>query len=312
MKKAFIIIIVLFILGFGLARGYQYLAAKEGNVGKPEQASAIASIDRIEMKVSAPGVVESTRREILESGDVYTVEKVWVEVNSVVKVGSKLVTFKKRGNSMNAPYDGVITKVMVSEKDDVIIGQPLFEIFDNKHFQTEMMVDELDIPSITIGQEAQIVVKAFPEKVFTGKVIEISPEGKTANGISNFPVTVRFEEIDGVKVGMTTETTIVTSIKEEALVIPIEAVSIVGGEKTVLVENPNGTTETRVVETGISSNIMVEIISGLEEDEVVQLPQTTNDLFQLIPGGFPVQGEEKESIQTEGDSAEDEEDEGVL
>jgi len=84
----------------------------------------------------------------------------------------------------------------------------------------------------------------------------------------------------------------------------------------VLVENPNGTTEKRTVETGISSNIMVEIISGLAEEEIVQLPQTTNDLFQLIPGGFPVQGEERsefispsknESIQTDGDSTEDEE-----
>lgn len=308
MKKGLVILIVLFILGFGVARGYQHLVAREGNVGKPEKASAIARIDRIEMKVSASGVVEPSKREILKAGDVYTVDKVLVKANSVVKGGGSLISFKKRGNTFNAPYDGVITKVMVKEEDKVSIGQPLLEIFSNRHFETKIMVDELDIPSITIGQEVQIVVKAFPQRVFAGKVTDISQEGKTANGISSFPVTVKFEEIDGVRAGMTTEATIVTAIKEEALVIPIEAVSIVAGEKTVLVENPNGTTEARIVETGISSNIMVEIISGLKEMEKVQLPQTTNDLFQLIPGGFPVQGEEKESIQTEGD----EEDEGVL
>lgn len=308
MKKGLVILIVLFILGFGVARGYQHLAAREGNVGKPEQASAIARIDKIEMKVSASGVVEPSKREILKAGDGYTVDKILVKANSVVKGGGSLISFKKRGNTLNAPYDGVITKVMVKEEDKVSIGQPLLEIFSNRHFETKIMVDELDIPSITIGQEVQIVVKAFPQRVFAGKVTDISQEGKTANGISSFPVTVKFEEIDGVRAGMTTEATIVTAIKEEALVIPIEAVSIVAGEKTVLVENPNGTTETRIVETGISSNIMVEIISGLEEMEKVQLPQTTNDLFQLIPGGFPVQGEEKDSIQTEGD----EEDEGVL
>ena len=309
MKKAFVILIILFILGLTVARGYQYLAAREGNVGKPEQASAIARIDRIEMKVSAPGVVEPSKREILKAGDVYTVDKVLVKVNSVVKGGGSLITFKKRGNTYNAPYDGVITKVMVKDGDVVSIGQPLFEIFSNRHFETKITVDELDIPSITIGQEVQIVVKAFPQKVFAGKVTDISQEGKTANGISSFPVTVKFEEIDGIRAGMTTEATIVTAKKEEALVIPIEAVSIVNGEKIVLVENPNGTAETRIVETGISSNIMVEIISGLDVDEVVQLPQTTNDLFQLIPGGFPVQGEENEKIQTEGDLVEDE---GVL
>ena len=94
---------------------------------------------------------------------------------------------------------------------------------------------------------------------------------------------------------MTTEATIVTAVKEEALVIPIEAVSIVNGERTVIVEKPNGTTENRVVQTGIYSNIMVEIIEGLEEGEVVRLPQTTNNLYQqFIPEGFPVQGERTE------------------
>lgn len=319
MKKALVIIIVLFVLAFGVTRVYQYMAARDGSTRVPEHASAIARIERIEMKVSAPGVVESVKREILEAGDVYTVDEILVRVNSKVQAGGKLISFEK-GNIFKAPYDLVITKVMVEDGDKVRIGQPLLEVFDNKKFQTEIMVDELDLPNITIGQKAQIVVKAFPEKVFVGKVTDISQEGKTANGISNFPVTVRFEESDGVRVGMTTEATIVTAIKEEALVIPIEAVSIVDGEKTVLVELPNGATEARVVETGIYSRIMVEIISGLTEDEVVQLPQATNDLFQLIPGGFPVQGEERtssddavstedESIRTENDSAIDE---GVL
>ena len=317
MKKALIIIIILSILGFAGWRDFQKMTGKD-SVRKPEQASAIARIDRIETRVLASGVVEPVKRDILKAEAALIVNEVIVNANSVVKSGAKLITFKNRNKSLDAPYDGVIAKVLVSAGDTVYIGQPLIEVFGNKTFLTRIMVDELDLPSIEIGQKAQIVVNAFPNRVFMGKVTDIGQEWKSASGVSIFPVTVTFEEIESIRVGMTTEATIVTTVKEEALVVPIEAVSIVGGDKMVIVETSNGATENRLVETGIYSNIMVEIVSGLDEGEVVQLPQAANDLFQLIPSGFPVQGgpdsddddfsAEKNALE-EGDIAEDE---GVL
>jgi len=109
---------------------------------------------------------------------------------------------------------------------------------------------------------------------------------------------------------MTTEAMIITAVKEEALVVPIEAVSVVSGEKTVLVESYMGFNETRKVETGIYSNTMIEITSGLEEGEKVGLPQAAKDLFQLIPG-LPVQGDqswldEAEKVYAEEDKLQDE------
>lgn len=294
MKRNLTIAGVVLILAFAGWTLYQHMVSQDGGIRKPEQASATAVIDRIETRVSAPGVVEPANRYIFESGDIYTIDKIFVKVNSEVYSGSRMLTFKK-GRSFASPSTGVVAKVLVKEGDKVGIGQPLFEVFDNRNFQTRIMVDELDLPSIKKGQQAQIIVNAFPDKIFMGKVTDIGQEGETAQGVSSFPVTLTFEEINDIRSGMTTEATIVTAVKEEALVVPIEAVSIVGGKKTVLVENAFGMTETRVVEIGIYSNTMVEIVSGLEEGEKVRLPQAADDLFQqLIPGGFPVRGDVKE------------------
>lgn len=309
MKKPLIIIVVIIMVILGLRALSQSISARNGPEVGPEQASAVAVTDRIESRVSASGVVESKKREILKAQGTDTIARIIKKENSIGPKGAHLIIFKNRKKPLAAPYDSVLVKLFVEEGDTIHKGQPLVEIFDNKNFQTRIMVDELDLPSITAGQEASIVVKAFPDKVFPGKVTEIGQEGRTANGVSSFPVTITFEETEDIRVGMTTEATIVTAVKEDALVVPIEAVSIVDGEKTLIVENPNGTTETRVVETGIYSNVMVEITEGLEEGELVRLPQATNNLYQqFIPEGFPVQGKTPDSLEDrEKGSKEDEE-----
>lgn len=290
MKRTAVIIIALIVLGLSVWQVYRGVEGRDGTVRAPEP-SAPARLEKIETKISAPGIVESDRRDILKAQGTAVVDTVLVKVNSAVSKNADLVTFKNKSKPVRAPYDGIISKVLTSSGDTVNPGQPLIEIFDSNNFLTTIMADELDLPRIKTGQAVQITVNAFPGKVFAGKVTDISQEGRTTNGIAAFPVTIVFEETNGIRVGMTTEATIVTAVKEEALVIPVEAVNISEGEKFVIVENPNGTTETRKVETGLCNNIMAEITGGLEEGEVVRLPQAANNLFQqFMPGGFPVQG----------------------
>lgn len=290
MRKAIITIVILAILGSGAYLGNRYMSGKEGSIGNPEYSIAVAKTDTIESKVTASGVVKPQKREILKSKGRYIIEDVLIKENMILKKATKLITFKNNKETITAPYDCVITKIMVTEGDYVADSQPLVEIFDNKHFITTISVDELDLPSIKIGQKAQIIVNAFPNTTFSGKVTEINQEGSTVNGVSIFPVTVTFEEIGNIKAGMTTEATIVTMTKEKALVVPIEAVSIVDGGRSIQVIKEDGSEERRKVETGIYSNTMVEITEGITEGEKIRLPEVVNNQFNLIPSGFAQRG----------------------
>lgn len=286
MRKAVTTVLLLAVLGLGIYGGYKILAGRNANTGAANYATAEAKKDRIETKVAASGVVEPQNRDSLKISGRETVKELLMKENSIVKKGDRLVTFASGRNTIIAPYDGVIAKVLVGKDDPVTGGQPLLEIFDNRNYLTTINVDELDLPAIKHGQKAQITVNAFPNASFSGKVTDINQEGKTNNGVSSFPVTIAFEEIGNIRAGMTTEATIVTAAKDDALVVPIEAVSIVDGEKSVLLVKEDGTIENKKVETGIYSNTMVEITAGITEGDRVRLPETVSDQFNLIPGGF--------------------------
>lgn len=133
-------------------------------------------------------------------------------------------------------------------------------------------MDESELSLIQIGQSADIKLTAFPDEKFTGKVIDINQEGKNSNGVTTFEVTVKFDEIKNIKVGMTAEVSILINRKENVLAIPIEAVRKSKDSKVVMVAGDNNTPVVKKVETGIANNTLVEITSGLNEGDKIEIP----------------------------------------
>lgn len=305
MKKAIAAVLVLAVLGAAVYFGYSYTSAKRVAARKPMYKTATAKADKIESRISSSGTVEPLNRDTLKAEARATVDEVLVKQNQAVKKGARLVTFKNGANTIKAPYDGIISVVSVKADDDVTAGQELVQIFDNEHFITKINVDELDLPNIKLGQTAQIRVSAFPNAVFSGKVTDIGQEGTAANGVSTFPVTITFDEIGKIKSGMTTEATIVTASKSNVIVVPIEAVRTVNGQKFVTVISDEAAAQDRKVEIGINSTTMVEITKGLSQGEKVQLPQTSSSQSDQLKmtRGFQMQGGQERSGESAGGSS---------
>jgi HlyD family secretion protein len=95
-------------------------------------------------------------------------------------------------------------------------------------------VDETDIPSVALGQQAKITIDAMPGKTFTGKVTEIgnSPiqvAGGPAAGAqaTNFKVVVTLDgQIPEVRPGFTCTAEITTATRDNALSVPIQATTV--------------------------------------------------------------------------------------
>jgi HlyD family secretion protein len=96
-------------------------------------------------------------------------------------------------------------------------------------------VDELDIPKVEVGQQAEILVEALPDHTYTGKVTKIANEGTTNNGVAAFDVTILLDNAEGIKPGMSAEAKILVASKDDALYLPVEAVQSFRGEYFVLV-----------------------------------------------------------------------------
>lgn len=271
LKKWWILFgIVIVVIGIG---GWFIVKGKE----KPTMAQVqTASVQKgkLQVKVSGSGTVQPVTSTDVKAASNTEVDEVLVSKGEKVKEGQELVTFTD-GSDITAPADGTVTSIGVSDGDRVSKGQVIAHITNYDDLQTTVQIDELDIPKVKVGQTASIKVNAFPDTTYTGKVTAVANEGTVSNGVSTFDVTVHMNKPTNVKVGMTTEVSILVQSKDNALYVPIEAVHSINNEKYVVVEKGDGSVARQTVKTGISNEDYVEITDGLTEGEVVQLPRVS-------------------------------------
>ncbi|NHM32614.1 efflux RND transporter periplasmic adaptor subunit [Neobacillus terrae] len=287
MKKWIFIIVVILIIGYG---GYKYYASKSSNNQQQtmiQNRTTNVQKGKFEVKVSGTGTIQPVTSEDIKSAiNNNEIDEVLVSAGESVKSGEELITFTDGSDPITAPADGVITTIAVSNGERVQSGQVVAHLTNYNFLKTIASIDELDIPKVQAGQPATIKVNALPDQTFTGKVTAIANEGTSTNGVSSFDVTVSIDNPKNLKVGMSTETSILTASKNDALYVPLDAVHTVNGQKFVMLaaENPDQTQSNNqgtgqnfsrnrvMVKTGLANEDYVEITQGLTEGQTVRLP----------------------------------------
>ncbi|MBO9130848.1 efflux RND transporter periplasmic adaptor subunit [Bacillus sp. 165] len=252
----------------------------------------IENEDGITSPVTKGDSGESADKSSSTSGSGLTVDTVSVKEGADVAAGATLVTFTD-GSILQAPVAGTVTSLDVVSGDSVQSSATVAHITDYSKLQTTISVDELDITKVQDGQKVTITASAFKDETFEGTVTKVATEGTASNGVSNFDVTVQITDPKSLKIGMSTEASILIESKDDAVYVPIEAVYKSGDEKYVLVpvssDDSAQSTKKVTVETGISNDTSVEITSGVTEGEAVEIPrvQSSNNSSQ----GRMMQGE---------------------
>ena len=210
-----------------------------------------------------------------------------------------------------SPIDGIVTSLSVEVGEKVVgtglmQGTEMMRISDLNVMNAVVEVDENDIVMVNIGDQVDVEIDAFPERIFLGQVIEIghsaiqSLQG-TQDQVTNFEVKIRIMEVEGkLRPGMSCNVEIKTDVKEDVLAVPLLAVTVRDtsfdstpdvsevtrgiskveeddGKKkkkrpptVVFVKANDGNIVTkREVKTGISDNGFIEITEGLKQNEEV-------------------------------------------
>jgi len=142
--------------------------------------------------------------------------------------------------TISSPMDGIITRRNIEEGENVVVGTMnnagtvLLTIADMSVIEAEVEVDETDIPTVTLGQEARVTIDAVPDRTFRGRVTEIgnSPiqTGTAAAGTpqaTNFKVVITLEEeVPDVRPGFTCTAEITTATRRNVVSVPIQAVTV--------------------------------------------------------------------------------------
>ncbi len=189
-------------------------------------------------------------------------------------------------SEIRSPIDGIIIQLDVKPGEAVIAGttnipgSTLAVIADTSVMLTELRVDEADIAQVALGQNASIFAAAFPDVALPGRVESIATSAQRAEGQQNLSFEVRVHLDDpgqvAVRPGMSCRAEIYTETSEDALAVPVQAVLYdedddgEGDEEQPYVfVVDNGKVTRRDVETGLSSDSHMEIVSGLSAGQQV-------------------------------------------
>jgi HlyD family secretion protein len=165
-----------------------------------------------------------------------TVEQNKLKVNNAK---NNLENAKAKVNKMTvtAPIGGLVTAVNNSNGDNVQEAKSVITIVDMTSIKIKVSIDELDIEKIKLGQTAQIKFDAIKDKSYEGTVETIAQIGTSNNNVTTYDVIVGITNPEGIKLGMNANVTIQVENKENALVIPAEALVESNGKKFVRVED---------------------------------------------------------------------------
>jgi len=175
-----------------------------------------------------------------------------------------------------APMSGLLASVNIKEGETVIagttniIGSDLMLVADPSAILAELRVDETDIAGIKLDQHADIYAAAYPNQPFTGKVINIGTSAKNQAGSQglSFKVKVLLDATDRqLYAGMSCRAEIATSIAENGLKLPIEAIQKEDDSYFVWKLNTDNTVTKTPVTVGISSDIEQALTSGVSQGD---------------------------------------------
>jgi HlyD family secretion protein len=201
-----------------------------------------------------------------------------------------------------SPMTGTVSRLN-KEVGEIALGSQftedvIMEVSNLEGMEALVDVDENDIVSVSIGDEAEIEVDALPDVKLKGRVTEIANSAKssgmgTTDEKTEFEVKVAIiDPVAELRPGMTASADIVTKVCEDCLSVPIQSVAVrtieqLGVEPAGESEEEarfvpdsegfveivwivaDGRAEARQVKTGIQNETHIEVLDGLGEDDQV-------------------------------------------
>jgi macrolide-specific efflux system membrane fusion protein len=171
---------------------------------------------------------------------------------------------------------GIIASVSTQEGETVMAGlaAPTFvNIIDLNRLEVQVYVDETDIGKILVGQNVTFTVDTYTDTDFKGKVTAIYPKAVIQDNVVNYIVVVKIEDFQDkiLRPEMTTTVTIYLETRKDVLTVPSKAIVREKGERFVTVIDGDARLN-RKIKTGWYDNSYTEVTEGLEEGEMVLLP----------------------------------------
>jgi HlyD family secretion protein len=318
-----------FLVGLDRERYNASVESAEANVRSAEASAELVrrNMDRTEKEYKRSQQLKSSGLESASDFDTkeaaYLVEaaryKAAQDQVAQTKAALKQAKDDLSKTSIYAPMAGTIS-ALNKEQGEIALGSQfqkdvIMVVADLSAMEAQVNVDENDIVSIALGQEAEITVDAMPGTELHGQVSEISNSANvggagTLDQKTEFEIKIAISTPPAaLRPGMTASAEIITKTNESALCVPLQSVAVrtidqlmMKGEKRkdaearftpdddgfveVVFRVEKGKAVASQVKTGIQNDEFIEILEGLQEGGEVVSGSYRAISRDLVNGGM--------------------------
>jgi HlyD family secretion protein len=194
-----------------------------------------------------------------------------------------------------APMDGLVLKVNVRKGDGAKIESNLLTIGDPTKEVVNLQLSTLNATKVRINQVAKVSMIGPTPKIFTGRVISLSPQATvsaassetfepTGNGQAKVDARVLLDRPSNTLIpGSTVSVEIVTAARQNVVAIPPEAIQRSETTPFVWLKDSQGKSKKQPIQLGLQGLQAVEVTSGLKVGEQLVIPPPDKSLTPGTP-----------------------------
>lgn len=251
--------------------GYEYVYKTREYRGPATEAMLTEAANNLAL---AKGELEDAQRE-------YDRLKAGADSPDVIAAQAKVDAAQATVNSLSivAPFDGEVLSVDGRVGDLVNTGDLSVNLADMDHLYVKTQVDESDIATVKLGNQAQVTLDAVSGVMLTGQVSAINPVGEVISGLVKYTVRVELDKVEeDIFLPLGTTANVVLKIKEASavLVVPIIAIQNDSNGEFVWVVQSDGSAKRTAIVSGVIVGDLVVVSGNLKEGEQVQLVNSSS------------------------------------
>ncbi|NLY88941.1 MAG: efflux RND transporter periplasmic adaptor subunit [Firmicutes bacterium] len=168
---------------------------------------------------------------------------------------------------VTAEIAGTVAELNVEQGSVCAPGTPAGTVIDHSRMKAKVFVPETQVTLIKPGDTVTLTANAWPGKVFSGRVLTVSPLASQQN--RQFPVEIIVDNAGGeLSAGMLGSVTLVTAVEKDALLIPAAAV-LYDGAQTYAYVVENNRAVRREITVSLEGREQVAVATGLAEGDLV-------------------------------------------
>lgn len=196
---------------------------------------------------------------------------------ALIESGRTLVADREVDNIIKSPISGTVLSMEVEEGDPVVpltsyqSGTDLMALAYMEDLIFRGNVDEIDVGKLRTGMEVELEVGALPNEVVSGTLTRVSPKAHREEGATLFEIEAELTATGEsyLRAGYSANANIMITKKTDILLAPERLITMEDSVASCEIMDTAGLISPRKVEIGLSDGINIEIVSGLEEGELL-------------------------------------------